>query len=863
MAFKIRHLDNTDFSTPQEMFQDNKLKKIKGILDYQSDMLSNYMNTLDGEIIKNKNVALEMPTGSGKTLVGILIAEFHRIKYNRKSLFLCPTNQLVQQVCKQAKIKYGIDAIPFVGRQADFNTSDKTKFLTKRAIGVTTYSSFFSFGKEFENTDILIFDDVHSSESYISDSWTLNINRNKHRVLFEQLINAMSDIIDESDLAIIKSDGNNRLACEWNNMIPRCFLSEKITDIYNIIQEGVKECNLKYPWQRISEHLIDCQFYISWSNILIRPFIPPTETHNSFHLSKQRIFMSATLGNSGELERVTGCHKIKRLPIVSDWDKKGLGRKLFVFPDLSLKSDTYEEIIIKLHQMSKRSVMIVPSDNDYMKIKSKLEEKIYGISIFNANDLIDNKEQYISSDNYMVIMVNRFDGVDFPDEESRMLFIYNLSKCTHLQEKFFVSKMAASALFSERIKTRIVQAVGCCTRNASDYSVVCILGNTIINDLTSSEIIENYHPELRAEIQFGIDNSTDFRGVDDILENVNLFYSKDSNWLEADKMIVEERNRYAEKGRSKKQNDIYNKLLLSAKLEVEFQNTIWNYDYQKAFEIAQKITEIMDMPSLTGYKCFWQYICSSLAIEVDKKEKAVYFVHEALKNNKGGIRWFNSIIKKLNDETEKIVESDYVYDIIERLEDQLMFLTAKNKFEKKAKDILEKISSSDGEIFEQGHLELGEIMGYISQNSSDTAAPDPYWIINESLCIVAEDKIYEKDDAIIPISHVRQANSHDTWVRKNVDVLKQNAKIIKVLFSNAKRIDKSAITFADELFYVNREDFYKWASKAINALRTAKSSFSEKGNAEWRENVKNILRSAGVTPNDFIKFVKGKRLSDI
>ena len=84
MAFKITHSDNTEFSTPQEMFQDNKSKTIKGILDYQSEMLTNYLKTLDGEIIKNKNVAFEMPTGSGKTLVGILIAEFHRRLANRR-----------------------------------------------------------------------------------------------------------------------------------------------------------------------------------------------------------------------------------------------------------------------------------------------------------------------------------------------------------------------------------------------------------------------------------------------------------------------------------------------------------------------------------------------------------------------------------------------------------------------------------------------------------------------------------------------------------------------------------------------------------------------------------------------------------
>lgn len=863
MAFKIKRSENSGFSTPQEMFQDNKLKSIKGILDYQSDMLSNYMKTLKGEAIINKNVALEMPTGSGKTLVGILIAEFHRRKYNRKALFLCPTNQLVKQVCEQAQKQYGIEAIPFTGKQSGYDINDKSRFMTKQAIGVTNYSSFFSFGKAFENTDILIFDDVHSSESYISDNWTLSINRYKESNLFSQLIEVLSSIINESDLSILRSDGNNGLAREWNNMIPRYMVSEKISDIYNILQEGVKDSNLQYAWKRVSDHLIDCQFYVSWDNILIRPFIPPTETHNSFNESKQRIFMSATLGNSGELERITGCYKIKRLPIVSDWDKKGLGRKLFIFPDLSLKSENYDEIIKKLHEKSKRSVMIVPSDNDYINFKTMLEEKIEGINIYKADDLIGNKEKYLHSNNSMVIMANRFDGVDFPDDESRMLFIYNLPKVTHLQEKFFVGKMAASVLFLERIKTRIVQAVGRCTRNASDYSVVCILGNTILNDLASEDIIENYHPELRAEIQFGIDNSTDFKDVDDILENVNLFYLRDNNWIEAEKMIVEERDRYAENGYSVKQKNIFERLLKSAELEVEIQYHIWNYSYQDAFEKAVQITEMMNMPALTGYKCFWQYICSNLANEIGKRDRSIFYIREAMKNNKGGIRWFNDIIYRLNLSSEQIEESDYVYDIIERIEKQLKSLIGNNKFESKVKNILEQLSSEDGNNFEQGHTELGKLLGYISMNQAESAAPDPYWIINEKLCIVAEDKIYESDNSEIPVSHVRQANSHDTWIRKNVDALKSDAKIIKVIITNSNKIEKSAVTFADELFYVNRDDLHDWAVKALNALRTAKSTFSDEGDAEWRENTRNIFRNSNTTPKDYISLVCKKKLVDL
>ena len=57
MAFKTKKTDSSDFLTPQEMFQDNKLKSVKGILDYQSQMIDNYLTTINGSAIKNKNVA--------------------------------------------------------------------------------------------------------------------------------------------------------------------------------------------------------------------------------------------------------------------------------------------------------------------------------------------------------------------------------------------------------------------------------------------------------------------------------------------------------------------------------------------------------------------------------------------------------------------------------------------------------------------------------------------------------------------------------------------------------------------------------------------------------------------------------------
>jgi len=79
MAFKTRKKEEFLYSSPQEMYQDNKLKKIMGPLDYQAAMLDLYIKNVD-----KKTVALELPTGSGKTLVGLLIGEYRRRKNKEK-----------------------------------------------------------------------------------------------------------------------------------------------------------------------------------------------------------------------------------------------------------------------------------------------------------------------------------------------------------------------------------------------------------------------------------------------------------------------------------------------------------------------------------------------------------------------------------------------------------------------------------------------------------------------------------------------------------------------------------------------------------------------------------------------------------
>lgn len=867
MAFITKKNNTFNYESPVAMYHDYKSsnKTIMGLLDYQSTLIDEYMKN-----VNEKNVAIELPTGSGKTLVGLVIGEYRRRKNKEKALFVCPTNQLVNQVVEYANKNYGIRAIAFCGKQSEYKSLDKTDYLLAEAIGVTTYSSLFANNTFFSENDIIIMDDVHSSEGYLIDNWSVQFK--KSDILFIVLAEYFKGIIGELEYRkLICNDDENKHS-EWCNIIPNALLFEKISNIALIIDTNIEKStngSNKYAWKRIRENLSECNFYIEEGMILIRPWIAPTITHKPFAEAKQRILMSATLGHSGELERITGLQKITKLPIVNEWDKKGVGRKFFIIPSLSLEKDLEMNILLQLHKTAKKSIILTPKDKITDAIKETLTNFSHGTKIYTAKDIEDNKEAFLMEKDAVVIMANRFDGVDFPDDESRMLIIVDLPRVVNIQEKFLVSRMGSNILYSERIKTRIIQAVGRCTRNTRDYSVVCILGSSIIKDLIEPSKLKFYSPELRAELEFGIENSKANKSIDDIIYNVKSFLNHDEEWKIAEDSIVEMRNEFISEDEKLKMS--LEKLGETASLEVQFQYALWKHNYFDAFTIITQIISKLNMQALNGYRSYWNYIGGTIAYKllIDGKEEyriiGSQMFQEVLKDNIS-IKWISKLehqIFLVNSNEDNT--TGYLGDILPTLEKVLLNYSTKDKLEKKIQNVLEDMNDvgpKKGKKFEDGQEELGKLIGYISKNSHDEGAPDPYWFIGEDICIVAEDKIYDVVKKV-PLEDVRQALTHENWLRLQEPLITQNVKVITIFITNAVEIEENARQFSKNIFYVNKESFISWANRALNVIRNLYTTFTEEGNIVWREAAVNELTKNGVTPQDFLDLVTQRKLHDI
>ncbi|MHB8035491.1 DEAD/DEAH box helicase [Clostridium sporogenes] len=861
MPFKTKKRELSNFETPQEMYADYKNRTINGLIDYQSDVIDNYMKHGYAE----SDIALELPTGSGKTLIGLVIGEFRRRKNGEKVIYLCPTKQLVNQVVEQAKLKYGIKTHAFLGRQADYDPIKYSDYIMGKMIAVTTYSALFNNNSAFNNADIIILDDAHSSENYIVSNWSLEIHRYEHKQLYNSLVENLKDIIGISNYNRMTSDYSIPDEAYWCEKVPNIKIWDHMEELKTIIDVNVENTKLKYAWTNIRSKMQACNIFINWNTILIRPYIPPTMTNDGFKDAKQRIYMSATLGVSGELERITGVSRITRLSMVNGWDKKGLGRRFFIFPRLSLTSEDTLDLLIKMTEVVDRGLMLVQDSNVISEIKDFYEKKA-NCKVFLSTDIEKSKKTFVESKKSIAILANRYDGIDLAKDDCRLLIIYNLPKVTHLQERFITTRMAASVLFNERVKTRLIQAVGRCTRSPIDYSAVCIIGTDVVNDLLSKNKIKDFHPELRAELEFGYSQYDIYKTPDDIIVNLKEFLNHSSEWDGAEEEIIELRDEIIDNNKGTTNSKVFDSLLKSASYEVKYQYAIWREDYENALSNIEKILGILVESELKGYRGFWNYLAGCVAYKLFKNGQKSYEAIAKKYMNRAAactdsITWFNKLI--IDTEFDDTQTNDYLVDVIDRIENEILKdgTNSNAKFERRVANILSLLNNSNGEKFEEGHELLGKLLGYISQNTDADSGPDPWWIINDKLCIVSEDKMYESDDKAITTKHVRQASSHNVWIRKEIKILDPDAKIITIFITNSKNIERSAATFASNIYYVNKENFVQWATKAIEGIRRIRRMFNGEGDLVWRSEAMTILKELQLTPLDYLNFIQSKELN--
>jgi hypothetical protein len=843
MAFKIQSSAAASLESPESLANDLRPRRVPGPLSHQSDVLRDYHENAQDK----HDVALQLPTGSGKTYVGLLIAEWRRRKLRERAVYLCPTNQLVHQVVEQANVLYGIRAVGFTGRQADYAPADKTAYSSADAVAVTSYSSLFNVNPFFQDPQVLVLDDAHAAEQYIASHWSLRIRSGDHPLVFSACLGVLAGLVSSTDLQRLATGGATVWDQTWVDKIASPHLVPRISELVALLDEHVADTDLRFAWRVLRDHVPACQLYVSAREIMLRPFLPPTFTHLPFARARQRVYMSATLGEGGELERLTGRRNIHRLGVPRGWDRHGIGRRLFLFPESALDEEAVDNLRRDLIREAGRALVLTPDDRTAQGVREWVQREL-AIPTFDARQIEQSKAPFVEAERAVAVVANRYDGIDFKEEECRLEFVRGLPRAMNLQERFLVTRLGAGVLLDDRIITRIVQAVGRCTRTPTDYATIVVEDDELHTYLLHHDRRAYLHPELQAEMDFGIEQS---RGASsaDFREYVGLFNAQSNDWQTANDDILRRRDSL-----SRSPFPGTSSLKAAVTHEIAYQEAIWNGDYLGALEAARRVLSALTEPVVRPYRALWNYLAgtaASLAMDENSTLGTIarqYFAAAAAASH--GVPWLHRLAR-FGDEPATVATQtgSRVETLIERLERQLESLGTANdrRYDRREREIQEGLAQTDPPAFEQAQELLGRLIGYDAGNRESSAAPDPWWIADESLCFVFEDHSAANADSALGADKVRQAAAHPNWVRQELGVPAE-AEVLSVIVSPVSAVDRGAVPHLEGLWYWHLDDFRVWANAALVGIRSLRRSFPGAGDLVWRSEARSIFDAYHLSP---------------
>jgi hypothetical protein len=858
MVFRTPPARESVPETPDQLLRDLSRRKIPDVLPHQAEVMQKYAT--DG--LEKRDVAFQLPTGSGKTLVGLLIAEWRRRKFQERIVYLCPTRQLVHQVAEQAEDKYGISVEVFVGRQRDYTPASKTNYQQAEKIAITTYSGVFNTNSFFSDAHTLLLDDAHAAENYIASYWTMRVERSEeeHRALHVALCNLLAPHLTATNLSRLRGSWQDIADRTWVDMLPTPVLQSIRGDLIAILDAHTQGNDLQYCWSVLREHVDACHVYLSSDDILIRPLLPPTFSHPPFENASHRIYMSATLGAGGDLERLTGCGHIHRLGAPKGWDTQGVGRRFFIFPEMSLSDEEVQGLRLAMIEHARRALVLVPRKALAEEIASSIENGL-GATIFRAKDIEESKGRFVGSDNAVAIIANRYDGVDFAGNECRLLFIEGLPKATNAQERFLMTRMGANTLFNERVQTRVIQAIGRCTRSLEDYSAVVVTGEELPDYLSDIRRRHFLHPELQAEIEFGVHQSKDM-SFEDMLENFSTFLRNDREWEQVNQTIVE-----ARKHKDRKELPAIAELHESVQYEVQYQAAIWRGDNVSALQFAEQVLGTLADPALRGYRALWHYLAGSAAWLADRQGQAAVgnkARHHFAQAHKCApdIRWLTEFTRTaVPEDVQRDPDAGVIQEQVERIAGEINRLGRSHdrKFAELEKSILEGMQHPDH--FEEAQRMLGQLLGAHAGKVEQEGSPDPWWICGDC-CIVFEDYVDTDENGALDVRKTRQASSHPDWMKAHIEE-SRDCRIIPVLVTPARYIREAAVAHAADLLLWPYTEFVKWAQKALATVREFRATFFEMGDLVWQAELATALKDRELDFPSIIRRLEQNRVIEV
>lgn len=703
------------------------------------------LNEWYGHYREKKDLIIKLHTGEGKTLIGLLILQSILNQKAGPCIYICPTKNLAAQVMKEAK-KFGVPFCTITDLYLPVEYENGEKILITYVHKVFNGRTIFGRIGQSVAFGCCILDDSHACIESIQASFTLKIpNKADAYHELKQLFRESLQRQGEGSYLDLNNEKSGTVM-----PIPYWAWLDKQHELISILSKNVDEEWIKFTWPLVKDDLSHSNAYISSDAIEIVPNYIPIEKFSFFDKANHRILMSATTQNDEFF--IKGLHfSIDTIehPLFAP-NSLWSGEKMILIPSLIDEKLGRNVMVAYLGRSNVKRrygrVAITPSyqmADDYTK---------FGAIVANSENINENiADLRMGKCANVLVLANRYDGIDLPDDACRTLILDSLPVCDTLADRYEMQSRENSELLNLKIAQRIEQGMGRSVRGEKDYSTIFLIGTDLVKFVMSKRTASYFSPQTQKQIELGLDIAKEAKEdvkegeeIKQIQDLLRLFITRDENWKEYYKQSMDD---IVLKSKTRSYDSI-NHEFLAAKASYSNNN-------DKACDYIRKILQDVADESERG----WYMQLLAYYTYFDSRENSIKIQKTAYENNTNLLKpeigiAYKKLINKSASQLDAVLKVLHKYGSY--LELRLHYDDVLNNF-------------SFGMVankFEQAVKDIGLLLGFERQrpDSEIRKGPDNLWSGVKDTFFLIECKS-EVNCARVAISkdEAGQMNNHCGW----------------------------------------------------------------------------------------------------
>ena len=689
------------------------------------------------EYTEASDIAIELPTGAGKSLIALLIAEVWRRDGN-KAAILTGNKTLARQMEQEAN-SLGVSAVRMEGPGPSIPAIDKREYHRSTSVAIMNYWVYYNQRPVIDPANLLIMDDTHLAEHCLHSLYSVEIDRFDHRSLFETLVNELASRFPEYSVLHDALDLNAppTAPTELFSFLDQNLVADRIREIVDASPDLQANTDLRFRWRRLRDQIEEANLYLSNRTLWFRPYVYPLTRNDYYDTPIQRIYMSATIGDTADLARRLGTQPIIKIPIPVEHSTTTYGRRMLVInkiEDLDIPERLAAAILTAL-RIHPKSVWLCSGRSDAEHYCNAVTEwlnanGLEGHPTWMLTSLGDEIDEFKQAPIGHLFVAGRFDGMDFKADECRLIVIATLPRAVNIQEDFFTAYLRDAGFMLRRLNQRIIQALGRCNRASDDFGVYVLADRRFATHFGRESNRLGLPKNLIAEID-SAEDATELE-IRELVQRVSLFLNSDFNVFDTD---LEEHLRAVPE-------EVPMELEPHDASEDEVNGWTEMFEsknYRAAKRSFENCSNLAQGANQRELGAFFQWSQAKAAFlsgqqgDIQARTEALDLLEGAIERG-GRTSWFNRLRSSLNrhlsctSRQPLSTSLEYPQMLIHIFDDHLERLgRAGTRFQRWSERLTNKLNSSSHGEYQEGLEDLGRLLAYSASRPTYSASTDCRW----------------------------------------------------------------------------------------------------------------------------------------